>query len=135
MIDPVAVNAVLIAVRQAAHLLCVRWTLLILLAAHGGVTRFADFRERCGAANRLLSSRLLMLEEERRGAYRLTEKGLDLFPVLVCIEAWADEWQLNRYRSPVHLTHRPCGQPLKLLLRCDRCAEPLQRGGCNLHSG
>ena len=58
------VNATLIAVRQAADVLCDRWTLLILLSAHGGVTRFADFRERCGVANRLLSTRLVMLEEQ-----------------------------------------------------------------------
>ena len=60
-IDPVVVNAVLIAVRQAANLLCDRWTLLLLLAAHAGVTRFADFRDRCGAANRLLTNRLYPL--------------------------------------------------------------------------
>lgn len=313
LIDPVVVNAVLIAVRQAANILCDRWTLLILLAAHGGVTRFADFRARCDVASRLLTTRLTMLEEQelmvrlvysrrplrhgyhlshmglalfdvfaamlrweqrwhagavapglviehlacgakavspdvrcsacgepvtarnvilkisqkemrsmperattyrrstmsvasdspaqnvplphamelfgdkwsievvmctfvrvntfsdfqahtgmstniladrlarltasgilllvkdstdqRRGSYRLTEKGLDVFQVLLCIETWADTWLRDRARSPMRLLHEACGQPLHLSARCDGCGMALERAGCNVHSG
>ena len=124
-----------------------KWSIEVLMCAFLRVSTFGAIQAHTGISTGILTDRLARLgasgllqqnttaDGQRRGAYRLTEKGLDLFPALVCIEAWADEWQRSRYRSPVHLTHRPCGQPLKLLLRCDRCAAPLQRGGCNPHSG
>ena len=43
--DLIAINAVLIAVRQAAHVLCDRATLLVLLHAHGGACKYVEFSE------------------------------------------------------------------------------------------
>lgn len=87
------------------------------IQAHTGI--LTDRMARLDAAGLL---RQQTAKGQRHGACRVTEKAVDLFPVLVCIEAWADAWQRDRYRSPTHLRHHPCGQPLL-------------RGACNLHSG
>ena len=60
---PVAISAVLVAVRQAADAICDRWSFEILLAAFEGKTRFTDFARSTGMASRLVASRLRALEE------------------------------------------------------------------------
>ena len=96
--DPLAVNAALIAVRQAAEFLCDRATLLVLLHAHSGACRYAEFSEKTGLASRLVSSRLARLTDDGllvripysrrplRHAYHLTHMGVALFDVLALLE-------------------------------------------------
>lgn len=135
-IDPVVVNAVLIAVRQAANLLCDRWTLQLLLAAHAGVTRFADFRENSGAANRLLTSRLQHLVEQEvlvrlaysrrplRHGYHLTHMGLALFDVLAAMQRWEQDGPSADAANGtgLQLQHSACGLgDVHPLLHCAAC--------------
>lgn len=134
-IDPVVVNAVLIAVRQAANLLCDRWTLQLLLAAHAGVTRFADFRERSGAANRLLTHRLDHLVEQEvlvrlaysrrplRHGYHLTHMGLALFDVFAAMQRWEQDWPAEaRTDTGLRLAHTACGDAdVQPQLGCAAC--------------
>ena len=136
-IDPIVVNAVLIAVRQAANVLCDRWTLLILLSAHCGTTRFADFRERCGGvATRLLSTRLAMLEEQEvmvrlaytrrplRHGYHLSHMGLALFDVLAALLQWERRWHPDASGPGLSLAHLACGaQAVAPAMRCAFCGE------------
>ena len=80
------------------------WTLLILRDAFLGVTRFEEWTERLGIARNMLSTRLDTLVEtgvmERkvydeardRADYVLTEKGRALWPVMVTIREWGNEW-------------------------------------------
>ena len=138
---PVAINATLIAVRQAAQFLCDRATLLVLLHAHTGACRYAEFGERTGLASRLVSSRLAQLCEDGllvripysrrplRHAYHLTHMGVALFDVLALLSTWEQTWPLASQRSPaVVLEHRACGtqpgQPRKVMARlhCSACA-------------
>src|SRR3954463_8086860 len=79
-----------------------RWTLLIVRDAFFGVRRFDDFQRSLGIARNVLQGRLERLVEEgilervryqerpERFEYRLTEKGLDLWPVVVSLLAWGD---------------------------------------------
>src|SRR3954469_23934976 len=79
-----------------------RWTLLILRDAFLGVRRFEDFQRSTGAARNVLSARLGRLVEEgvlerrryqerpERFEYRLTDKGLELWPVMVRLLQWGD---------------------------------------------
>ena len=135
-IDPVVVNAVLIAVRQAANFLCDRWTLLILLSAHCGVTRFAEFRERCDVANRLLTTRLLMLEEQEvmvrlaytrrplRHGYHLSHMGLALFDVFAAMLRWEQRWHPGKDGAGLVIEHLACGaKAVAPELRCTACGE------------
>jgi DNA-binding HxlR family transcriptional regulator len=119
--DLITINAVLIAVRQAAHVLCDRATLLVLLHAHGGTTRYADFSAQTGLASRLLSSRLSQLTEDGllvripysrrplRHAYHLTHMGTALFDVLALLVTWERAWPgAEGLNDMAQVVHRGC---------------------------
>lgn len=138
LLQPIVVNAVLMAVRQAANILCDRWTLLTLIAAHAGVTRFADFRQTCGVANRLLTTRLLMLEEQEvlvrlaysrrplRHSYHLTHMGLGLFDVFAAMLVWEQRWY-PECQPGLALEHMDCGQhAVHPEIRCGACGTEVQ---------
>ena len=55
--------------------------------------------------------------QRSRLAYRLTEQGADLFPVLAALMQWGDRW-LSSSGGPIGLRHRDCGEPVELELRC-----------------
>src|SRR4051812_20970134 len=108
-----------------------RSAFLLLREAFYGARRFDDFAARAGISEPVAAARLRELVEagllERedyrepgqrtRRAYRLTEKGADLFPVLVALMQWGDRW-LDDRGGPVELLHRDCGEPVTLALRC-----------------
>lgn len=136
--DALVVNAVLIAVRQAANVLCDRWSLITLLFAHAGVDRFADFRERSGMANRELTSRLKALEEQEimvrlpytrrplRYSYHLTHMGLQLFDVFATLMHWEHAWHPAHGAARVLLEHLDCGaKAVEPRLRCAHCQDVL----------
>ena len=120
-IDAVTVNAVLIAVRQAANVLCDRWSLVTLLLAQAGVCRFNDFSARSGMASRLLTSRLAMLEAQEivvrlpysrrppRYEYRLSPIGLELFDVFAMMLRWEQTWHAAPAGVGVRIEHLACG--------------------------
>lgn len=100
-----------------------KWTFLILREAFNGVRRFDDMRRRTQAPRQVLSDRLARLVadgmlrrvpyQERgqraRHEYRLTQKGLDLYPVLVALMGWGDKYAVGPAGPQVQLTHRDCG--------------------------
>ena len=112
-----------------------RWSALVLREAFFGVRRFSDFRRNLGIARNTLTDRLNRLVEQevlvkQRVAetneweeYRLTEKGLDLYPVIVALMQWGDRWRAPE-GPPLQLTHRGCGGELALELRCEGCGAP-----------
>jgi hypothetical protein len=53
-----------------------------------------------------------------RSEYRLTEKGLDLYPVLVAMMEWGDKHAVGSAGPQVLLRHRDCGEPVQLQLAC-----------------
>ena len=101
-----------------------RWTLLILRDAFLRVRRFDDFQERLGIARRVLTERLSILvehgvftkvayqERPMRYEYRLTKKGLGLYPVILSLVHWGDEHYAGRKGPPVHHRHKTCGHRL-----------------------
>ena len=109
-----------------------KWTFLILREAFTGVRRFDDMRRRTPAPRQVLSDRLSRLVadgmlrrvpyQERgqraRHEYRLTQKGLDLYPVLVALMAWGDKYAVGPAGPQVQLTHRDCGADVRLQLAC-----------------
>jgi DNA-binding HxlR family transcriptional regulator len=123
------------------------WTPLILRDAMRGVTRFEDFQRNLGIARNILTKRLdrLVVEgilarqtyDEARGRhhYRLTEKGKDLWAVLVMLRQWGDKWMVGEGNESVLLEHRTCGQHTTAHLVCDQCGEELQRRELRLVPG
>ena len=114
------------------------WTLLILRDAFLDVRRFDDFVERLGISRNVLTNRLDTLVEaevlERvpyeegartRYDYRLTKKGRALWPVMVTLRQWGDEWETGKGREPVLLRHRGCERTTTVHLACDHCGERL----------
>jgi DNA-binding HxlR family transcriptional regulator len=111
-----------------------RWTFLVLREAFNGVRRFDDMQRRTQAPRQVLSDRLARLVREgllrkvpyqehgQRGRheYRLTDKGLDLYPVLVALMQWGDRYATGPAGPAARLTHRDCGAPLRLQLSCAR---------------
>lgn len=114
-----------------------RWTLLVLREAFLRTRRFEDFQERTGAARNVLADRLEKLVErgvlERRPyqegpvryEYRLTEKGLDLYPVLMALVRWGDRWLDDGRGRPIEHRHKPCGQVMHMEAVCSECGEHL----------
>ncbi|MEU7862274.1 helix-turn-helix domain-containing protein [Nonomuraea sp. NPDC049141] len=108
-----------------------KWTFLVLREAFRGVRRFADMQVATGAPRQVLSARLTRLVDEgllrkepyrepgqrQRDEYRLTEKGLDLYPLLVALMQWGDKY-LADDGPPVVLTHRDCGGLIEQHFRC-----------------
>src|SRR5262245_52069053 len=90
-----------------------RWTMLVLREAFMRVRRFDDFQRLTGAPRPILADRLRtlvdngVLERQAYGnhpdryEYRLTEKGLDLYPTIVSLLAWGDKWMPDDEGPPV----------------------------------
>jgi len=109
-----------------------RPTFLVLREVFNGVRRFDDIQRRTGMPRQVLSDRLARLVDEgllrkvpyrdsgqrRRDEYRLTAKGLDLYPVLVALMAWGDQYAASPAGPQVLLRHRDCGEPVQLQLSC-----------------
>src|SRR3954462_4187367 len=108
-----------------------RSAFLILREAFYGTSRFDDFAERVGISEAVTAARLRELVDEglperedyrepgqrTRQRYRLTEKGADLFPVLVALMQWGDKW-IDEGGGAVELRHRGCGERAAVELRC-----------------
>ena len=118
---------------QALELVSTRSALLLMREAFYGVTRFDDFTARVGISEPVAAARLKELVahgllarepyrepgQRTRFAYRLTEKGAELLPVLVALLRWGDRWASpDGEGGPVQLTHVGCGAPVAAELRC-----------------
>ena len=113
-----------------------RWTLLLVRDAFLGARRFEDFQRRLGVARNILAARLDRLVEEGlfkrvpyqdrpvRYEYRLTEKGLDLWPVVVSLMQWGDR-HIYPGRAPVLLSHKNCGGAVSDRRTCETCGAKL----------
>src|SRR5438445_11083131 len=107
-------------VAGALDVIVVRWTLLIVRDAFMGARRFEHFQRRTCAARNVLANRLNLLVEEgifrkvayqehpARYEYRLTEKGIDLWPVIVSLLQQGDR-HVYAGSAPVLLLQKQCG--------------------------
>ena len=113
------------------------WSLLIVLHAMYGTRRFVDFQQQLGIAKNILCDRLAKLvdnevlrkvdvgEHGSRFEYRLTEKGRDLFPVVVALRQWGDKWNRAPDGQPLDLRDRESGQPIQAVTVQNAKGEPL----------
>ena len=114
-----------------------RWTLMILRDCFLGVRRFEAFQERLGISRTIIADRLKHLTEEgvlRRVAYqehpvrheyRLTDKGLDLHPVVMAIVHWGDRHYAGEAGPPLLHRHKTCGCDFHPVQTCSECGEPV----------
>ena len=100
------------------------WAFLIVRDAMFGITRYSDFQRSLGIAKNILRDRLEALVEQEilrkvdagehgpRFEYKLTEKGRDLFPVMVALRQWSDKWVEPEARNILIMKDRAKQQPL-----------------------
>ena len=94
------------------------WSLLVVLHAMYGTRRFVDFQKELGIARNILCDRLSRLvdnqvlkkvevgEHGSRCEYRLTEKGRDLFPIVVALRQWGQKYGAEVVENPVLVDER-----------------------------
>lgn len=114
-----------------------RWTILVLRDAFLGVRRFDEMQRDLGIARNVLAARLERLvaegilekvpyqERPLRYEYRLTDKGLDLWPIVVELMQWGDRYTAPAAGPPIVIRHRDCGGILGERRICTGCGQPL----------
>jgi DNA-binding HxlR family transcriptional regulator len=125
-------------VARALEVVGERWTLLVLRDIFLGNRRFDAIQRHLGLARNVLQSRLERLLEhgviekvpyqERpvRHEYRLTPKGIDLWPTIVSLLQWGDRHALSPAGRPVLLRHKECGGEVDGHRICTACGMPLE---------
>ncbi|RCX06390.1 MULTISPECIES: helix-turn-helix domain-containing protein [Kosakonia] len=91
-------------VARSVDLIGDRWALLIVRDAFDGARRFGDFQRGLGVARNILTDRLRKLVEAgifttqpasdgtAYQEYVLTKKGESLFPVVVALRQWGEQY-------------------------------------------
>ena len=114
-----------------------RWTILLLRDAFLRVRRFEDFQRDLGIARNVLADRLQRLvddgilerrlyqERPERFEYHLTEKGVDLWPIMIALTHWGDRHYPAAGGRPRVIRHRGCGGEVTMHLTCSRCGTEL----------
>ena len=119
-------------IQRALAVLGDRWTFVVLREVFNGIRRFDEMRVRTDIPRQVLSARLARLVAEgllrqepyrdpgmrQRQEYRLTPKGLDLYPVLVTLNDWGTAYYADAAGSPLAFRHRDCGGDVEVVLRC-----------------
>jgi len=111
---------------------------LVLALAFLGSRRFSDFERRLEVSPSLLADRLrrlvrigVLARTKSAGGghadYRLTDKGIDFFPVTIELVQWAQRWFGDPRRPALEVTHVACGEVFAGELACDRCAVVIER--------
>jgi DNA-binding HxlR family transcriptional regulator len=124
-----------------------RWTMLIIRDVFLGIRKFESIQRDLGLTPHRLSDRLRKLVRDGiltrvayqkrplRFEYRLTQKGIDLYPLIVAMVEWGDRWMAGPEGVPVELVHRPCGHAIKPELTCPECRAKIEPREMNARPG
>jgi len=103
------------------------WSMLIIRDALFGVSRFSEFQKRLGLAKNILSVRLRTLVDQgilktapaSDGSvyqeYLLTPKGRGVFPILVAMRQWSEEFDERPEEIATILVDKEKGRPVRKL--------------------
>ena len=123
-------------IAKSLELIGERWTMLIVREVFLGNRRFDEIATRLNIARNVLTARLTRLVDEgvltkvryqerpERFEYRFTEKGIDLWPVIVSLLQFGDRYYAPD-GPPVVLTHKDCGGQVDEHRICAKCGERL----------
>jgi DNA-binding HxlR family transcriptional regulator len=115
------------------------WSLLIVRDAFDGIRRFGDFQKSLGVSKGILASRLRDLvrlgifntvpasDDSAYQEYVLTQKGDDLFPIVVGLRQWGEAHCFRAAERHSLLVDNTSGRPVAPL-------EVKSRSGRHLHS-
>ena len=114
------------------------WTPLVLREMFSGRRRFAEIQTTLGIPRAVLAARLDRLVDEDmvrrveyeqhppRFEYRLTEKGIDYYPVLLMLLRWGDKYYVSPEGPPLLLRHKADGHDLEPAVTCSCCGQPVE---------
>ena len=103
------------------------WSLLIIREALFGVSRFGEFQKKLRLAKNILTVRLRTLVDQGILAtapaadgsayqeYQLTPKGRGVFPILVALRQWSEEFDEHPDQIATILVDRDKGRPVRKL--------------------
>ncbi|WP_024507004.1 helix-turn-helix domain-containing protein [Bradyrhizobium sp. ARR65] len=103
------------------------WSLLIVRDAFDGLRRFGEFQKNLGLAKNILSARLRNLvahgimdtvpaaDGSPHQEYVLTAKGRGLFPVLVALRQWGEDFFFEPDETHVLLLDKKTSLPVRKL--------------------
>jgi DNA-binding HxlR family transcriptional regulator len=103
------------------------WSLLIIRDAMMGLRRFSEFQKNLGCAKNILTVRLRALVDQgilktapasdgsAYQEYVLTPKGRGVFPVLVALRQWSEEFSFAPDQCATLLVDRDKGRPVQKL--------------------
>lgn len=108
------------------------WSLLIIREALFGTSRFGEFQKKLGLAKNILTVRLRALVDQNilktapasdgsaYQEYLLTPKGRGVFPILVALRQWNEEFDAHPEEIATILVDKQTGRPVrKLELRAE----------------
>jgi DNA-binding HxlR family transcriptional regulator len=102
------------------------WSLLIVRDALIGTRRFSDFQKSLGLAKNVLSARLKKLvargvmeqvpasDGSAYQEYVLTQKGRELFPVIIALRQWGETYLFSRGEKRLQVLDKRTGKPLRV---------------------
>jgi DNA-binding HxlR family transcriptional regulator len=114
-----------------------KWALLAIREVFLGNRRFDEMVRHTGAPRDTLAARLRTLtgagilerrpysEHPARFEYYLTDAGRDLYPVIVTLMRWGDQYLAGDDGPPQVILHH-CGHELTAQVICQACGEPLR---------
>ena len=115
-----------------------RWTLLVIREVFNGNRRFSEMQRSLGVARNVLTARLQRLIDEgilerrayserpERHEYFLTEKGLDLWPLMISLMHWGDKYEPLPGGRPMIVVHKGvCGGEIDDRRICTKCGKKL----------
>lgn len=120
---------------------------MILRECYFGVRRFQQFQNILGLPKGTLSARLARLTDEKlltkiqysnkpgRNEYRLTEKGLDLYKVMLALLRFGDEELKTDDQQPVKLIHTTCNHESHPFVACPHCRQEINARDVSFRDG
>jgi DNA-binding HxlR family transcriptional regulator len=124
-------------IARSLELVGERWTLLVVREIFHGRRKFSEMQRSLGVARNVLTARLQRLVDEgilerrpyserpERYEYFLTEKGLDLWPVMISLMHWGDKHEPGPGGPPSVVVHKECGGKIDDRRICTQCGKKL----------
>ncbi len=120
-----------------------RWSLMIIRDAFDDIRRFSDFQKSLGIARNILAARLKALVDvgvfevcpaSDGSAYKeyvLTEKGREVFPIVVSLRQWGERFQFEPHETRSLLLDNASGKPLMTMAVRSSSGEQLGPSDCH----
>jgi DNA-binding HxlR family transcriptional regulator len=125
-------------IARSLELVGERWTLLVVREIFHGRRKFSEMQRSLGVARNVLTDRLQGMVDEgilerrpyserpERYEYFLTEKGLDLWPVMIALMHWGDKYEPLPGGRPSIVVHKECGGEIDDRRICTKCGKQLE---------